>query len=141
MLLAIEKAKKSKEKPGCGAVIVRDGTVIAKAFNSQRSDCNSSAHAEINAIKKAGALLKSKNLENCEIYSTCEPCVMCLAALSYAKVKKVVYGLSLRETYPKERIIEIDIDYVLGRAPHKFELVKNFMQEECQELLVKRLLV
>jgi len=61
---------------------------------------------------------------------------MCLAALSYAKVEKIVYGLNLREVYPKERIIDLDINLFLEKNPNKMEVVRNFMQGECRQLLL-----
>lgn len=135
MKLAIEEAKKSSEDVGCGVIIVKNNEVIAKAFNSQRASFDASAHAEINAIKEAGKKLNNKILEDCTVYCTCEPCIMCLSALSYAKIKKLVYGLNLRDTYPDNRIIDIKIDEFLANSPHKFEVVKNFMENDCKEIL------
>lgn len=133
MEMAIFEAKKSEEPLKCGAVIVKDNKIIAKAFNTQRKDNNATAHAEIKAISIAGKVLGSKNLENCVVYGTCEPCIMCLSAMVFAKVKKLVYGLSLKEISP--RLIDIKIDTFFERSPYKFEVVKNFMEEECRSLL------
>src|SRR3989338_14249 len=93
MKLAIKEAKKSKDGIGCGAVIVKNGKILAKSYNTQRSSFDASAHAEINAIRLAGKRLKTKYLDDCTIYSTLEPCIMCAAAISYAGVKRIVYGL------------------------------------------------
>ena len=133
MKLAIEEAKKSSEDRGCGAVIVKDGKVIAKAHNTQREIFDASAHAEINAIREAGKKLKNKYLDGCTIYCTIEPCIMCLAALSYARIKRIVYGLTLRKVFPEERIFAFDIDVLLSKSPRKIEVVKNFMEDECKE--------
>ena len=135
MRLAIEEAKNSSEDIGCGVVIVKDEQVIAKAHNNQRINNNASAHAEINAIKEAGKKLNNKKLEDCTVYCTCEPCIMCLSALSYAKIKKLVYGLSMKETYSANRIINIDINQFLAKSPHKFEIIQDFMKDECKKLL------
>lgn len=97
MLAAIAEAKKSKEPIKCGAVIVKNGKIIAKAHNTQRKTKDASAHAEINVIRKAGRKTGSKYLEGFVIYCTCEPCVMCLSTIIFAKINKLVYGLSLRD--------------------------------------------
>jgi tRNA(Arg) A34 adenosine deaminase TadA len=139
MKLSIEEAKKSSEKIRCGAVVVKDGKIIAKSHNSQRSMNDASAHAEINAIRDAGRKLGDKNLEGCEIYCTCEPCVMCLSAITFAKIRKITYGLSLKDAFPKNRIIDIDIDMFLKKVPYEIEVSKNFMKDECSRLLSKNL--
>ena len=136
--LAIKQAKKSSEDIGCGVIIVKDNKIIGKGYNTQRKTHNAAAHAEINAIKSAGKKLKSKKLENCIAYCTCEPCIMCLCALSYAKVKKIIYGMSMNETYTKDRIISIDIDQFQEKSPHKIEIQKDFMKEQCQKELLKQ---
>ena len=90
MRLAIQEAKKSSEKTKCGAVIVKDGKVVAKCHNSQRIDNDATAHAEINAIRAAGKKLNNKNIDACIIYCTCEPCSMCLSAIIISKISKAV---------------------------------------------------
>ena len=130
--LAIEEAKRSTEPLRCGVVIVRDSQIVAKAFNSQRADKNATAHAEIKAIAQASKKLGSKNLESCVVYATCEPCTMCLSAMVFAKVKKLVYGVSLKDFYPLR--IDLDIDTFISKCSYKFGVVKNFMEAECREL-------
>lgn len=75
-----------------GAVIVKDGIIIAEASNSVTKTNDPTAHAEINAIRQAAQYLKSFDLSNCEIYSSCEPCPMCLAAIYWAKIDKLFYA-------------------------------------------------
>jgi tRNA(adenine34) deaminase len=135
MKIAIKEAKKSSESIGCGTVIVKNGKIIAKAYNTQHETNNASAHAEINAIKKAGQKFRNRELKNCVVYSTTEPCIMCLSALSYAKIKKLVFGLSMKETFSTDRIIDFNIDTFLEKSPHKFDVVKGFMKDECKQLL------
>ncbi len=87
MKKAIEEAKKSSESLPCGAVIVNSqGEILAKSCNSARKIHDSSAHAEINALRLAGKKMGNKELRECIIYCTCEPCVMCLSAIVYAKI-------------------------------------------------------
>lgn len=135
MLLAISEAKKSSEPLKCGAAIVRGEQILAAANNSSHQDNDASAHAEVNAIRKAGEKVGSKYLDGCTIYCTCEPCVMCLSAISFARIGTIVYGLTLREVFPKEKIIDIPLDAFLAKNPRKIAVVKNFMQEECGKLL------
>src|SRR5579871_3957177 len=74
------------------AVIVRDGVVVAEAANSVTTTNDPTAHGEINAIRKACAALGTFSLEGCEIYSSCEPCPMCLAAVYWARMKALYFG-------------------------------------------------
>lgn len=133
MELAISEAVKSQEPLKCGVVITFNGKVISKSFNSQRKDNNAVAHAEIKAIAAAGEKLGNKNLEECVVYGTCEPCTMCLSAMVFSKIKRLVYGISLKEVSPDK--IDIDIDTFLEKSSYKFEVVKDFMVKECRTLL------
>ena len=135
MRMAIAEAMKSSEPLKCGAVIVNDGHVVSKACNSQRSLNDASAHAEINAIREAGRKTGSKDLKKCIIYCTCEPCIMCLTAIAFSKIRKIVYGLQLKDVLSKEKLIDIDIERFLSLLPYKIEVVKNFMKDECLSLL------
>jgi len=75
-----------------GAVVVRRGEVIARGHNRVVADCDPTAHAEILAIRAAGAALGRFALADCELYSTCEPCPMCLAACLWARIPQLYYG-------------------------------------------------
>ncbi|MGD0340138.1 MAG: nucleoside deaminase [Bacteroidales bacterium] len=91
---AIALAKKSIRNGGgpFGAVIAIDGKIIAEAGNMVVPSHDPTAHAEILAIRKASAALKSHNLSDCVIYASCEPCPMCLGAIYWSGIKKVVYA-------------------------------------------------
>lgn len=75
-----------------GAVIVRNGEVIATGTNRVTATCDPTAHAEVSAIRAACAKLKEFKLSGCTIYSSCEPCPMCLSALYWAGVERIFYG-------------------------------------------------
>ena len=122
--LAIKEAKKSTQQVGCGAVIVKQGKVLAKSYNTQRKSHNATAHAEINAIKKAGVKLKNKKLDECTIYCNCEPCTMCLSAIIFSKLKRLVYKTSMKETFPDNIPVDIDINYFLSKTDRKLEVLK-----------------
>lgn len=82
-----------------GAIIVRNNIIIASAHNTVLKKNDPTAHAEINAIRKASKKLRKFNLSDCEIYSTCEPCPMCLAAIEWARIKKLYYGCTREEAH------------------------------------------
>lgn len=75
-----------------GAVIVKDGRIIARAHNQVLVTHDPTAHAEVQAIRKASSLLGRFDLSDCVLYASCEPCPMCLGAVHWAKLRKVVYG-------------------------------------------------
>jgi guanine deaminase len=75
-----------------GAVVVRHGKIIARGWNQVTSTNDPTAHAEVTAIRAACRKLKTFQLEDCELYTSCEPCPMCLAAIYWARFKKVYYA-------------------------------------------------
>lgn len=75
-----------------GAVVVRDGEIIATGVNSVTNDNDPTAHAEVNAIRHACRRLRTFQLSGCVVYSSCEPCPMCLSALYWAGVSKIYFG-------------------------------------------------
>ena len=94
MDLALEEARKAQsagEVP-IGCVIVRDGTVIAAAGNRTLTDRDPTAHAEVLAIRAAAQKLGSERLVDCDLHVTLEPCAMCAAAMSFARIRRVYYG-------------------------------------------------
>ncbi|MCF8369289.1 MAG: nucleoside deaminase [Bacteroidales bacterium] len=80
-----------------GAVVVKDGVVIGKGVNKVTTHNDPTAHAEINAIRDACQNLESFQLKDCEIYSSCEPCPMCLGAIYWARPKKLYFAASRQE--------------------------------------------
>lgn len=89
--LAVENAENGTGGP-FGAVIVKDGKVIAACGNSVTPDNDPTAHAEVNAIREACRKLGVFQLEGCEVYTSCEPCPMCLGAIYWARPSKVYYA-------------------------------------------------
>jgi len=94
MRKAISLSEKNIEKGGgpFGAVIVKDGKVIATGCNRVTCNNDPTAHAEVTAIRNACKKAGDFNLEGCEIYSSCEPCPMCLSAIYWARISKLYYG-------------------------------------------------
>ena len=83
---------KTKTGGPFGACIVKDGKIIGKGSNRVLKDNDPTAHAEVVAIRKACKKLKSHDLSDCELYTSCYPCPMCLSAIIWANIKKVYYG-------------------------------------------------
>lgn len=95
--LAVEKAMQGACKKGCGpfgAVVVKDAKVVSRAYNEVIKLNDPTAHAEVLAIRRACKKLGSFQLEDCVIYSSCEPCPMCLGAIYWARPLKVVFACS-----------------------------------------------
>lgn len=90
--LEAEKAIESGDGGPFGAVVVKDGRAIASGHNMVLSSHDSTAHAEIVAIRKAEQILGTHDLTGCELYTTCYPCPMCLGALMWARISRVCYG-------------------------------------------------
>ncbi|GHA61362.1 tRNA-specific adenosine deaminase [Pontibacter akesuensis] len=89
--LSVEKMQQGFGGP-FGAVVVRQGEIISKGFNQVLSSNDPTAHAEVDAIRKAAKKLGTHDLSDCELYTSCEPCPMCLGAIYWARLRKVCYG-------------------------------------------------
>ncbi len=89
--LSINNVKSGKGGP-FGAVVVKDGKIIARGANSVTATNDPTAHAEVNAIREACKVLNTFQLDDCEIYTSCEPCPMCLGAIYWARPSKVYYA-------------------------------------------------
>lgn len=94
MQRAIDLSKNSVRNGGgpFGAVIARNGEIIAEGSNNVTTDCDPTAHAEVSTIRKAAKKLGTFNLSGCEIFTSCEPCPMCLGAIYWAHLDKIYYA-------------------------------------------------
>lgn len=133
MMLAIKEAEQSQEPVRCGVVIAQNGLIVASAHNQQRVSHNATAHAEILALQEAGQKLKRKNLHDCVIYCTCEPCTMCLSAIIFAKIPKLFFGSSLSEL--EHLPIRLTTSALLETSDHHISVTGSFLKEECDRLL------
>jgi tRNA(Arg) A34 adenosine deaminase TadA len=118
-----------------GACIVKDDRLIAAAHNTVWASLDSTAHAEINAIRAACAALRSIDLAGCTIYSTCEPCPMCFAACHWAKISTIVYGASIadaRRTGFSELTIANAEMKRIGNSPMR--IIAGVSVPECRRL-------
>jgi tRNA(adenine34) deaminase len=90
-LRAAQRALEAGEVP-VGAVVVCDGKIIARGWNRNITDSDPTAHAEIIALREAGAILGNHRLSQCDLFATIEPCPMCAGALVHARINRLVYG-------------------------------------------------
>ena len=130
--LAEAKAAEEAGEVPVGAVIVKDGVLIASGQNRNLRDHDPSAHAEIVALRAAGNVLGNHRLEGCEMYVIIEPCAMCAGALVHARVARLVYGAK----DPKAGAVESVMNVVNHpRLNHKMEVVGGVLEAECSQLL------
>lgn len=131
---ALKEAKKAfdKDEVPVGAVIVKDGKIIARAHNLKESKTDTTYHAEILAIQKASKKLESWRLEGCTMYVTLEPCPMCAGALIQARLDKVVIGTMDYKTGACGSILNLLNDYTFN---HKVEVETEVMKDECEKIL------
>lgn len=118
MLEAI-KISRSKMQNGhggpFGAVIVRKGKIVSRGWNQVTSKNDPTAHAEVVAIRRASKMLNNFDLSDCEIYTSCEPCPMCLAAIYWARIHKIYYA----NTRADAAKIKFDDDFIYKEIPKK----------------------
>lgn len=114
-----------------GAVIVKDGEVIASAHNNREATGDATGHAEMLAIRKACAALGGWHLEKCTLYVTLEPCPMCMGAIINSRVGKVVFGAKDAKAGACGSVIDLR-NYPLN---HKPEVIHGIMKEDCAEIL------
>ena len=90
-LRCARRALEAGEVP-VGAVVVSNGRVVGRGWNRNIRDCDPTAHAEVVAMREAGAAVGNHRLEDCELFVTIEPCAMCAGAIMHARIKRLVYG-------------------------------------------------
>lgn len=127
---ALKIAKQSGEDLPIGAVIMRDGKVLAKAHNKKEAKNDVTAHAEMLVIQSAQRKLKTSILDDCEIYITLEPCPMCAWAILNARIPKVYFGAY--DTVYGSLGTAMDLrDYIKSKT----DVVGGILEEECSQLL------
>ncbi len=132
-----EKGINSNSGGPFGAVVVKDDKIIAEGFNKVTSTNDPTAHAEIVAIKEACKKLGSFQLDDCIIYTSCEPCPMCLGAIYWARPKKVFYACNKDDA----AMIDFDDQFIYDElekqiSDRKIDF-KNFMRQEALQIFKK----
>lgn len=133
MLEALKQAEKAykKDEIPVGAVIVKDGKIIARAHNLKEAKNMAIAHAEILAIKRASKKLKTWRLLDCEMYITLEPCTMCMGAIILSRIKKIYIGALDEKTGACGSFINLNE----FKYNHKVEIITGIKKEECEYIL------
>lgn len=134
MRMAIEQAQlaaQSGEVP-VGAVLVKDGQVISKAFNKPIANHDPSAHAEMLALREAALAEENYRIPGSTLYVTLEPCAMCSGAMLHARIDRVVYGTSDPKTGAAGSVLDI---FASKQINHQTSVEGGIMSEECGQLL------
>ena len=131
---ALKEASKAyqKEEIPIGAVIVKNGKVIARAYNLKEIKNDTTEHAEIRAIKKASKKLGAWRLADCELYTTLEPCPMCAGAIIQARISKVYIGTMDEKTGACGSVLNLFKDHKFN---HNVEVECGVLEDECKEIL------
>jgi len=130
-LRAAQRALEQGEVP-VGAIVVHEGKIVGRGGNRNIVDSDPTAHAEIIALRQAGAALGNHRLEGCELFATIEPCAMCAGALVHARLKRLVYGAD----DPKAGAVH-SVMQVLNHPDlnHRMEVRGGVLAGRCAELL------
>ena len=134
MALAIEQAQLARganEVP-VGAVVVFGNRVIAKGYNSPISNRDPTAHAEIRALRQASLVLANYRLNECTLYCTLEPCIMCAGAIMHSRISRLVFGTFDAKTGACGSVINV---FDEPRLNHHTEVVSGVLGQQCGELL------
>lgn len=125
------KAYEKNEIP-VGAVVIHENKIIGKGHNLIEILNDATAHAEMIAITAASESLESWRLDNCILYVTLEPCVMCTGAIINSRIKKVIYGISDNKAGACDSLYHLGED---GRLNHNFEILSGVMEGEIKNLM------
>lgn len=130
-LRAGQRALEAGEVP-IGAVVVCDGRIVGRGWNRNLTDFDPTAHAEIVALRQAGAAIGNHRLGDCQMFSTIEPCAMCSGALVHARIKRLVYGADDPKAGAVHSVIEVLNHPALN---HHMEVERGVLAGRCAELL------
>jgi tRNA(adenine34) deaminase len=134
LALAEAEAAATADEAPVGAVIVRDGRVLASARNEREALHDPTAHAELIAITQAAAALGQWRLDGCTLYVTLEPCPMCAGAIVQARIPRLVYGAADPKAGAVRSLFRIVDD---ARLNHRAEIVAGVLAEPCSRILTE----
>ena len=134
MKIAIQEAKKAvnEGEVPVGAILVKNGMIIAKAHNRPITKNDATAHAEILAIRKAGKKEKNYRLVGTTLYVTLEPCLMCLGALINARIERIVFGAENTKNGFCGSLVDLTND---SQFNHRAIVTGGVLEKQCQEIL------
>jgi len=130
-LRAAQRALESGEVP-VGAVVVLDGRIVGRGWNRNLTDSDPSAHAEVVALRTAGANVGNHRLGDCELFATIEPCAMCAGAMIHARLKRLVYGADDPKAGAVHSVMQVLNHPQLN---HRMEVHGGVLAGRCAELL------
>jgi tRNA(adenine34) deaminase len=130
-LRCAQRALEAGEVP-VGAVVVREGRVVGRGWNRNISDSDPTAHAEVIALREAGATVGNYRLEDCDLFATIEPCVMCAGALIHARIRRLVYGADDPKAGAVQSVMQV-LNHPL--ANHKIEVRGGILAGRSAEIL------
>lgn len=143
--IAMAREAMASDNYPLGSVVERGGVIISSAFTELHTSCDPTAHAEVLAIRRAAAALKSRNLEGCILYTTLEPCPMCTSAAIWARMTAIVFGATQLDGIEKAnrsqgsnfswRQIDMRCSEVAKRATPGIEIHEGYLREQCLALL------
>ena len=134
MRLALAQAGRAQaagEVP-VGAVLVRDGEVLAEGWNGPIGRCDPTAHAEVAALREGARKLGNYRLDGCDLYVTLEPCAMCAGAMLHARLRRVIFGAADPKTGAAGSVVNLFSERLLN---HRTEVVGGVLAQECGQLL------
>jgi len=134
MQLALEQARGAAQvdEVPVGAVLIKDGSVIARGFNQMRSSCDPTAHAEIQVIRAAAEALGTSRLTDTTLYVTLEPCLMCVGAMVHARIERLVFGA--RE--PKSGAVISAFEALMSdHHNHRVAITEGVLSDQCSMVL------
>lgn len=134
MKAALEEAKKalSDGEVPIGAVLVRDGAIIARGYNSPILLQDPTAHAEVITLRRGGRVLGNYRLTDTELYVTLEPCIMCMGALLHARIKRLVFGTRDPRAGAAGSVVDFSCHESMN---HRIKVTGGILEEECRNLL------
>ena len=134
MSIAIEEARAAgaRGEVPVGCVVVRDGTIVARAGNRTIADHDPTAHAELIAIRAAASTLGSERLTDCDLYVTLEPCAMCAAAMSFARIRRLYFGAADAKGGAVEHGVRF---FAAPTCHHRPEVYGGIGEQEAASLL------
>jgi tRNA(Arg) A34 adenosine deaminase TadA len=137
MKVAIKEAELSLQEgnKGFGAVLVRNGTIFARTHDSEVTESDPTAHAEMKLIREACKELGRSDLGDCVVVSTHEPCPMCTGAMVWARVSEIIYGTSIAASKKQGRtMIDLSCEEIVSRSPWQTKTKGGVLEEQCSKL-------
>ena len=130
-LRTAQRALEAGEVP-VGAIVVCDGKIVGRGGNRNIADCDPTAHAEMVALREAGAAVGNHRLEECDLFATIEPCTMCAGAIVHARLKRLVYGADDPNAGAIHSLMQVLNHPMLN---HRVEICGGVLAGRCAELL------